>query len=205
MDDKKRFISSLLFPAGFIILLWLIKICEIVFNLDFTRLGVFPGSVQGIPGILFGPMIHANIKHLLSNTLPVLLLGTGIIYFYKESSYKVIAIIYIGTGILDWFFARKAYHIGASGLIYGFVAFLFFSGVIRRDTRAIALALIVTFLYGSIIWGVLPLDSGVSWESHLFGSILGIFCAFVFRGYDPPVKYEWENEENEENEEKEQN
>ena len=195
MDDKKKFISSLILPTGFIILLWLIKISEIIFNLDFTRLGVFPGSVQGLPGIIFGPMIHANIKHLMSNSLPVLLLGTGIIYFYRESSSKVIAIIYFGSGILDWFFARKAYHIGASGLIYGFVAFLFFSGVIRRDTRAIALALIVTFLYGSIIWGVLPLDSGVSWESHLFGSILGIFSAFVFRGFDPPVKYDWENEE----------
>lgn len=204
MDDKKKFISSLIFPAGFIILIWLIKICEIMFNLDFTKLGVFPGSIQGIPGILFGPMIHANINHLLSNSLPVLLLATGIIYFYRNSSYKVIVIIYLGTGILDWFFARKAYHIGASGLIYGFVTFLFFSGVIRRDTRAIALALIVTFLYGSIIWGVLPLDSSISWESHLFGSLLGIFCAFMFRGSDPAVKYDWENEgfkENEDNEE----
>jgi membrane associated rhomboid family serine protease len=195
MDDKKKFYSSLLFPAGFIILLWLIKLSEIIFHFDFTWLGVFPGSVKGLPGIIFGPMIHANITHLMSNTLPVLLLGTGIIYFYKDSSFKVITIIYIGTGILVWFFARKAYHIGASGLIYGFVAFLFFSGIIRRDTRAIALALIVTFLYGSIIWGVLPLDSGISWESHLFGSLLGIFCAFIFRDYDPPIKYDWENEE----------
>jgi membrane associated rhomboid family serine protease len=201
MDDKKKFISSLILPGGFIIFLWLIKICEIVFNLDFTRLGVFPGSIQGLPGIIFGPLIHANFKHLLSNTLPVLLLGTGIIYFYKDASLKVIAIIYFGTGILDWFFARKAYHIGASGLIYGFVAFLFFSGVIRRDTRAIALALIVTFLYGSIIWGVLPLDSSVSWESHMFGSLIGIFCAFLFRSFDPAVKYDWENEEDQESEE----
>jgi len=205
MDDKKRFLSSLILPAVFIILIWLIKISEVVFNLDFTRLGVFPGSVNGIPGILFGPMIHANFNHLLSNSLPVLLLGTGIIYFYKESSYKVIAIIYFGSGILDWFFARKAYHIGASGLIYGFAAFLFFSGIIRRDTRAIALALIVTFLYGSIIWGILPLDSSVSWESHLFGSLMGILSAFIYKGYDPPIKYDWENEENPEDEEKEEN
>ena len=118
--------------------------------------------------------------------------------FYRKSSYKVILIIYIGTGLLDWLFARKAYHIGASGIIYGFVAFLFFSGIIRRDTRAIALALLVTFLYGSLIWGILPLDSGISWESHLFGSIMGIFCAFLYKKSDPAIKYEWEYEDDNE-------
>ena len=198
MDDKKKLVLSIVYPVGFVALLWGIKLCEIIFSVDFTRFGVLPGSINGIPGILFGPLIHANIKHLLSNSLPLLILGSGIIYFYKKSSYKVIAIIYLGTGILDWIFARKAYHIGASGLIYGFVAFLFFSGVIRRDTRAIALALLVTLLYGSLIWGVLPLDSGVSWESHLFGSIIGIFCAFIFKGSDPSIRYEWELEDDEE-------
>jgi membrane associated rhomboid family serine protease len=204
LDDKKKLIMSIIIPLGFVALLWGIKLCEIIFKLDFIRFGLLPGSINGIPGILFGPMIHANIKHLLSNTLPLLLLGSGIIYFYKKSSYKVIAIIYLGTGILDWIFARKAYHIGASGLIYGFVAFLFFSGVIRRDTRAIALALLVTLLYGSLIWGVLPLDREVSWESHLFGSVIGIFCAFLFKGSDPAIKYEWELEDDEE-EDKEAN
>ena len=118
--------------------------------------------------------------------------------FYRNSSYKVILIIYLGTGILDWIFARKAYHIGASGIIYGFVTFLFFSGIIRRDTRAIALALLVTFLYGSLIWGILPVDSSVSWESHLFGSIMGIFCAFLYKSSDPAVKYDWEDEDDNE-------
>jgi membrane associated rhomboid family serine protease len=197
-DDKKKFISSLILPVGFVLLLWIIKVSEIMFNLNFTTLGILPGSVKGIPGIFLSPLIHANIKHLFSNSLPILFLGSGIIYFYRNASYKVIAIIYIGTGILDWLFARKAYHIGASGLIYGFVTFLFFSGIIRRDTRAIALALLVTFLYGSLIWGVLPLDSSVSWESHLFGSILGILCAFLFKASDPSVKYEWEYEDDSE-------
>ena len=195
MDDKKKFITSLILPLGFVFLLWVIKISEIIFNLDFTRFGILPGSVKGIPGILFAPLVHANIKHLFSNSIPILFLGSGIIYFYRNSSYKVILIIYLGTGILDWIFARKAYHIGASGIIYGFVTFLFFSGIIRRDTRAIALALLVTFLYGSLVWGVLPIDSGVSWESHLFGSLMGIFCAFLFKGSDPASKYDWEYED----------
>ena len=199
MNDKKKFITSLIFPVGFVSLLWIVKLSEIIFNLNFTTLGIFPGSVKGLPGILLAPLIHANIKHLFSNSLPILFLGSGIIYFYRNSSYKVITIIYIGTGILVWIFARQAYHIGASGLIYGFVTFLFFSGLIRRDTRAIALALLVTFLYGSLIWGVLPLDNAVSWESHLFGSVLGIFCAFLFKISDPALKYDWEYEDENEN------
>ena len=200
MNDKKKFITSLILPVGFVFLLWVIKISEIIFNLDLIGFGILPGNVKGIPGILLAPLIHANIKHLFSNSLPILFLGTGIIYFYRKSSYKVILIIYLGTGILDWLFARKAYHIGASGIIYGFVTFLFFSGIIRRDTRAIALALLVTFLYGSLIWGILPIDSGISWESHLFGSIMGIFCAFLYKSSDPAIKYEWENEnDNEKN------
>jgi len=198
IDDKKKFIASLIFPVGFVFLLWVIKISEIIFNLNLTTFGILPGSVNGLPGILLAPLIHANFKHLFSNSLPILFLGTGIIYFYRNASYKVILIIYLGTGILDWLFARKAYHIGASGIIYGFVTFLFFSGIIRRDTRAIALALLVTFLYGSLIWGILPLDSGISWESHLFGSIMGIFCAFLYKSSDPAIKYEWEYEDDNE-------
>lgn len=199
MDDKKKFINSLIIPVGFVSLLWIIKISEIIFNINFIPFGILPGTIKGLPGILFAPLIHANIKHLFSNSLPILFLGTGIIYFYRHSAYKVMIIIYLGTDILDWIFARKAYHIGASGIIYGLVTFLFFSGIIRRDTRAVALALLVTFLYGSLIWGVLPLDSGVSWESHLFGSILGIFCAFLFKDSDPAIKYDWEYEDDNEN------
>jgi membrane associated rhomboid family serine protease len=198
MDDKKKFITSLILPVAFVFLLWVIKISEIIFNLDFTGFGILPGSFNGMPGILFAPLIHANIKHLFSNSIPLLFLGSGIIYFYRNSSYKVILIIYLGTGILDWIFARKAYHIGASGIIYGFVTFLFFSGIIRRDTRAIALALLVTFLYGSLIWGILPVDRSVSWESHLFGSIMGIFCAFLYKSSNPAVKYDWEDEDDNE-------
>ena len=198
MDYKKKFITSLILPVAFVFLIWVIKISEIIFNLDFTGFGILPGNFNGMPGILFAPLIHANIKHLFSNSIPLLFLGSGIIYFYRNSSYKVILIIYLGTGILDWIFARKAYHIGASGIIYGFVTFLFFSGIIRRDTRAIALALLVTFLYGSLIWGILPVDSSVSWESHLFGSIMGIFCAFLYKSSDPAVKYDWEDEDDNE-------
>ncbi len=148
-------------------------------------------------GIFTSPLIHGGFSHLISNTAPLIFMGLGIFYFYPKAAYKVFAIIYFGTGILVWIFAREVYHIGASGIIYGFVSFLFFSGIFRKDNRSIALALIVVFLYGGLIWGVLPVEKGVSWESHLFGGIVGILAAFIFRKVDPPKKYEWEDEESE--------
>ena len=119
---------------------------------------------------------------------------TVVLYFYPKVAYKVFTIIYFGSGILVWFFGREVYHIGASGIIYGFVSFLFFSGIFRKDNRSIALALVVIFLYGGLIWGVLPVEKGVSWESHLFGAIVGLISAFIFRKVDPPKRYDWEDE-----------
>jgi membrane associated rhomboid family serine protease len=86
---------------------------------------------------------------------------------------------------LVWLFARPVYHVGASGIIYGLLGFLFFSGIFRRDNRSIAIALLITFLYGGLIWGVLPGARGISWESHLFGGISGIVIAFIFQKARP--------------------
>jgi membrane associated rhomboid family serine protease len=192
---SKDLFKRLLIPLIFPILLWLIQLISNLFNLDLYKLGVLPRNVNGIIGILTSPLIHSGFSHLISNTLPLIVLGIGIFYFYPKVAYKVFIIIYLGTGILVWIFAREAYHIGASGIVYGFISFVFFSGVFRKDNRSIALALVVVFLYGGVIWGVLPIQEGVSWESHLFGGIVGIISAFMFRKIDPPKKYEWEDEE----------
>ena len=193
-DEKKKFLSSIIIPLGFILLLWLIQIAQVIININFISFGLYPRKVYGLIGIITAPLIHAGFGHLFSNTLPLLFLSVGILYFYPNSAIKVFTSVYFISGIFVWLFARSAYHIGASGLVYGFVSFLFFSGVIRRDTRSIALALIVTFLYGSIIWGIIPQNNGISWEYHLFGSLVGISCAFIFRNSDPYKKYEWEDE-----------
>jgi membrane associated rhomboid family serine protease len=108
---------------------------------------------------------------------------------------RVWGIIYILTGSLVWIFGRQSEHIGASGLIYGFAAFLFFGGIFRKNTRLLAISLLVLVYYGGIIWGVLPLDPRISWEGHLFGALSGIFAAYIFKNRGPkPKKYEWENE-----------
>ena len=192
--EKKKILTSFLIPAGFIGILWILKLSEIWFNFSLIPYGIYPRVPSGLIGIIFSPMIHSNITHLFSNTLPLFFLGTGILYFYRNSSFKVFGLIYLVPGLLVWLFGRSSYHIGASWLIYGFVTFLFFSGVIRRDTRSIALALLVTFVYGSLIWGVLPLDNGISWEGHLFGALIGIISAVLFRKLDPYKRYTWDED-----------
>jgi membrane associated rhomboid family serine protease len=196
IDFRKNII--LFVPLIFVVLMWLVKIAETLFHFSLIPLGIYPRQIFGLPGILFGPIIHANFNHLMSNTLPFLFLATGVFYLYRTSSVKIVLLIYFLTDILIWIFARPAYHIGASGLIYGFASFLFFGGVIRRDTRSIALALIVVFLYGGMIIGVFPLDYHISWEGHLIGGIVGFILAIVFRKSDKPKKYDWEDEEEDE-------
>jgi len=187
--------KSILIPAAFIIIIWMIYISQSTFDLPFAHYGIFPRKISGIAGIFSAPLIHADISHLISNTPALLILSITVIYFYPDSSLKVLGLIYLLTGILVWLFARQVYHIGASGIIYGLLGFLFFSGVFRRDNRSIAIALLVTFIYGGLIWGVLPGVKGISWESHLFGGFSGIIIAFIFRKEDPYIKYDWEKEE----------
>jgi len=199
MDDKKKFYHSLIFPTFFLFLIWFIRFTEVGFETSFVRFGVYPQKWQGLLGILTSPLIHADIKHLADNSVPVFLLSLAIFYFYREIAYKIFFIIYFISGLLVWIAGRDAYHIGSSGLIYGFAAFLFFSGVLRKNINLLAISLLVSFLYGSLIWGILPYDYHISWESHLMGALSGIVLAFVYRDQGPQrQKYSWEDEEQEE-------
>ncbi len=199
--DKERFIYSVIVSTSFILLIWLIFIAAKLFNIDLVEFGVYPKSISGLKGILFSPLIHSGFTHIFSNTIPLWLGFFCCIYFYRSSVYYTFWLVYILSGIMVWLAARPSYHIGASGLVYGILSFLFFSGVIRRDKRSITLALLIAFLYGGMVWGVLPIDRDISFESHLAGAITGILCAVFFRKTDPAPKYEWEDiDENEEDE-----
>ena len=191
---QNRLLKSLLVPLTFPALMWVVFLTLSYFKVNPAGLGILPRDLTGIMGIVTAPLTHADFSHIFSNTVPLVILGWAIFFFYPKVSYKVFAIVYFLTGILVWLFARQLYHIGASGIVYAFMSFLFFSGLFRRDNKSIALALIVVFLYGGIVWGILPGQKGISWESHLFGGIAGVFAAFVLRRVDPPKKYEWENE-----------
>ncbi len=183
--DVKRFKESVFYPIGFVVFLWVIKIYESLFSVDFTEYGILPEKVSGLKGIITGPLVHGDFNHLFSNTIPLLISAIGILYFYRKIAVKAILVIYIATGLGVWIAARDAYyHIGISGVVYGLVAFLFFSGVFRKDTRAIAVSLIVIFLLGGMIYGVFPTDPKISWESHLIGALSGLLAAFYFRRVD---------------------
>jgi len=194
---KKKLLLSIFIPGIFVFLMWLVKIIEVLFDADFSFLGIYPLEAKGLPGILFSPLIHENFKHLFDNSLPLFFLGTAVFYFYSEVAIKVSVWTYLLTGIFVWFAGREAWHIGASGLVYGFASFLFFSGIIRRYFRLIALSLLVVFLYGSMVWGMLPeLYKNVSWESHMLGFVSGIILSVWFRNEGPqrPV-VEWMEED----------
>ena len=199
VDEKKRLLYSLVIPFLFVFFLWVVKTFEVLAETDLAFLGVYPLKWQGMIGIITSPLIHADFAHLISNSIPLLILGGSLFYFYKDIAFRVMALIYVVTGIWTWVFAREAYHIGASGLVYGLASFLFISGLVRRNNSLMALALIIAFLYGSMVWGVFPEffpEKNISWESHLMGIIAGAVLAVYYRKEGPQRKiYEWEEDE----------
>lgn len=189
---------SFIIAATFVIALWLIKIVEVLIDASLYIYGIQPGQLSGLPGILLAPLIHSSISHLFANTAPLLILGTALLYGYPKSAKIAIPVIYIGTGLGVWLFARHTYHIGASGLTFGFMFFVFTIGAIRWDRRAIALSMVVFLLYGSMIWGIFPNEPGVSYESHFFGAMTGIILAILLKNHDPGIaekEYDWDDED----------
>ena len=200
---KKSFALALKVAGGFVLLLWGVFLLDWLLGLELTRFGVRPGRPEGIIGVFAAPLLHGGFSHLGSNSVPLFVLLAGALFVYPSAAVRALPVIYVVSGLLVWVFARPSNHIGASGLLYGLLLFVFVSGVLRRDARSIALSMLVYFLYGSMVWGVLPIKEGVSWEYHLAGAVVGIVCALVWRRFDiPPRKrYEWEDEEDEDEEE----
>jgi len=159
--------------------MWLSFSVEFFFGYDFGFLGIKPRSLEGLPGILFAPIIHGNLSHLISNTLPLLFLGTTLFFFYERIGRTVFLRSYFITNILVWLFSpRLSYHIGASGLIYGLSAFLIVFGLLRKNFISLVISVVIILFYGGRFYGVLPLDPHISWESHLAGALVGTVTAF---------------------------
>ena len=198
---RKKLLLCIIIPGVVVFFMWLVKIVEVLFEIDLSGFGIYPLTERGLLGILFSPFIHSGFKHLFDNSIPLFLLATALFYFYSEVALKVLIWTYFLTGFLVWIAGREAWHIGASGLVYGLASFLFFSGIIRRYFRLIALSLLIVFLYGSMVWGIFPgIYQNVSWESHMLGSFSGVALAIWYRKEGPqrPV-YEWMEDEEEEN------
>lgn len=200
--EKKIFKYSLLFSVVIVGFFWLVKFIEDYSGRDLTEYGILPLQPEGLKGIILSPFIHSNYDHLFSNTIPFLVLSFALFYFYRNLAYRILLLIYILSGLCVWLGGRDAYHIGASGIVYGLAFFLFFSGVFRKDANLLTIGIIVVFLYGSMFWGIFPIKPGISWESHLWGSMSGLVLAWYYRKQGPtrPVS-SWENEPDDEDDE----
>ena len=173
--------SMFVIPAIFVGVIWAVYWFEIQFGFNFNKYGVFPRTVKGLRGVFLTHFIHCDTKHLFNNSIPLMVLLSAVLYFYREIAFKVIVYGALLTGFFTWIIARDSYHIGASGIVYLLFSFVFFSGILRKHYRLIALSLIVIFLYGSMIWYVLPIKDGISWEGHLSGFIVGLLFAFIYK------------------------
>lgn len=185
-------------PLAFILICWIVFYIDRNYPIEFFEYGVRPRTGRGLLGILLMPFIHSvsDYSHILNNTFPIFVLGWALFYFYKDVAWTV----FLGVGLIGgfwlWCLSRDYYHVGASGMIYGLASFIFFSGWIRKNIRLMSLSLFVVFLYGSIIWGVLPLDPKVSFEGHFWGGFAGLLLALWYRKTGPQrEKYQWEIEE----------
>mgnify|MGYP003114552228 CR=1 FL=1 len=199
LKQNEPFIFStgvIAYPILFVLILWIVFWFEIRFGFDFNHFGIQPRNLKGLRGILFSPFIHSDIKHLFHNTIPLFILTTALFFFYRTISWKVLLVGLLLTGFFTWIIGRPANHIGASGVIYLLASFLFFKGIFSKYYRLIALSLIVVFLYGGMLWFIVPVDPKISWEGHLSGLVVGLLLAFVFKqNIIIKPKYEWEKED----------
>ena len=199
--EMQRLAASAIIPALLVFALYALKALETGMGWDFTSWGVRPLEWRGVAGIVLHPLVHADWEHLAANTLPLFFLSWCLFYFYRGIAPAILACVWTGSGLLTFIIARSAWHVGASGLIYGLAFFLFFSGLLRRHVPLVALSLLVTFLYGSLVWNMFPdfAEAGTSWEGHLAGAVTGTACAFAFRNRGPqrPQPFADEEEEDE--------
>ena len=199
-QDKRKFFGSLVIPAIIVALMWAVMIVKVSLGIDLNRYGLIPQRVQGLVGIFTLPFLHGGWDHLMANSVPVLVLGTALYYFYPTLANRVMLITYLGSGLLTWWLGNPSTtNVGASALIYGLNLFLIVSGFIRGNRQLIVISLIMVFLYGSFIWGMIPSlakPQNISWEGHLSGAIIGIALALLLRKEGPQKEvHHWEEDD----------
>lgn len=191
--------NSAVIPLAMVILLIAIKLAEELSGISLSRYGVLPRNLEGARGIVLYPFIHADWKHVFNNSAALLVLGTMMFHFYREVAVKATLWMFLLSGVWLWIGGRPNHHIGASGMVYALFGFLFLSGILRKHLKLMALSLLVVFLYGSLVWGIFPMEEHISWEGHLFGLIAGIGVALTYRQRGPQrPKYSWDLQEVEE-------
>ena len=191
------------YPIFFVMLIWIVFWLQVRFFPIIKTFGIVPETIKGLRGVIFSPFIHSDIEHIYHNSIPLLVLSMALFYFYRPISWKVLLYGILLSGFITWLIGRPSNHIGASGLIFVLVSFIFFKGIFAKHYRLVALSLLVVFLYGSMIWYVFPVEEGMSWEGHLGGLTTGLLFAIIFRKtIAKPETYVWQqpdyNEEDDE-------
>lgn len=173
--------ASLPIILWFVLFLWAVACVDLLLGHALLRFGIVPRSLSGLPGIVLAPFLHGGIRHLMVNTVPLLVLGGLVLLHGRGVFVKNTLIITVlgGTGV--WIMGRPSVHVGASGLIFGYFGYLVFRGILKRSLVSIAVSLVTVAAYGGLVWGLIPHSGGVSWEGHLCGFLAGIFCARVER------------------------
>lgn len=187
--------SVILLPFLLVLILWIVFWMDVRFHLNLVNLGIYPRTFEGLRGIVFSPFIHGSLEHLYNNSIPLLILIAALEFFYKELTFKVLFYGVLVSGLLTWIIGRESYHIGASGLVYVLVSFIFFKGLMTKYYRLVALSLVVIMVYGGLIWYIFPdVKEGISWEGHLAGLITGFGFAIFFTTpeYKKMIRYDWE-------------
>ena len=205
MDNKaerRKFLGSLIIPLIIVALMWAVKIVEVSLGIGLSRWGLSPHSLKGLVGIFTLPFLHANWEHLLSNSVPILVLGTALYYCYPTLANRVLLITWLGSGLLTWCIGNpESTHIGASALVYGLNLFLIASGFIRGNRLLIVISLIMVFLYGGFLWDMIPsiaIPQNISWEGHLSGAIIGVLLAVFLRKEGPQKEvHHWDEDDDE--------
>ena len=197
MDKNFKFSASVLgLPLFFVLLIWISYWINIRFHFDFTEYGIYPRTFSGLKGVIFSPFIHGNFEHLCNNSIPLLILLAALRFFYRQQTFAILSLGIILSGLLTWLIGRQNYHIGASGLIYVLVSFIFFKGFQTKYYRLVALSFAIVILYGGIVWFLFPTkDNTISWEGHLSGFVTGYILTHLYKinDYQKPIFYEWEH------------
>lgn len=185
--EQKKFWFKLKLALGIISTWWFVALLKEFFHFPYRNFGLSPKNMDQIYGIISYPFIHGDFEHLSNNSLSGFIIFSALFLIYEKLSVKVLLMIYLFSGIILWFIGQPdSMHIGASSVIYGVGFFLFFSGMIIRDSANLALSLFMVVWYGSMVWGITPftVEDGISWEGHLSGAIVGISLAFWFHRND---------------------
>lgn len=171
--------SGVIPPMRLCFLMWLVFAVEHFLHIDLGFLGIYPLHVTGLVGVFTGPLLHGNINHLISNSIPLLVLGGTLYFFYAPIAQRVFLYSYFFTNLLVWVFGRPFYHIGASGVIYALASFLVFYGIFQRNMKSVLISSITIFFYGGMAYGLVVFDDRISWEAHLMGAVVGLATALV--------------------------